>query len=199
MLRLEDSLLTRRDLLRRGGMGLGMLGLAGVLSTDKALADTADNPLSPAAKRGQTIFEGAAKCIRCHAGPEYTSEHNYDVKLEADGSPYRRWNPPSLRGVWQRGPYLHDGRAATLADAIKLHSGQASSSANRFAGLSEVQQEELIAFLGTLRAPVVISEGREMTKGQTPNNSAARVAFGNSPKLDAGLIPAASITSFLDR
>ncbi|MGH9810659.1 MAG: DUF1501 domain-containing protein, partial [Terriglobia bacterium] len=47
MIHRNDWLLTRRDLLRRGGMGLGMLGLAGVLSADKALADPADNPLSP--------------------------------------------------------------------------------------------------------------------------------------------------------
>jgi len=107
-------------------------------------------------------------------------------------------------GVADSAPYLHDGRAATLADAIKLHAGQASSSAKRFTGLSDVQQEELIAFLSTLRAPVVIRESREMTKGQTPNSSAARVAFGNSSKLkvarlDAGTIPVASITSYLDR
>ena len=39
------------------------------------------------------------------------------MKLETDGSPYKKWNPPSLRGVWDRGPYLHDGRAKTLEEA----------------------------------------------------------------------------------
>ena len=65
------------------------------------------------------------------------------------------WRTPPLWGVADSAPYLHDGRAATLAEAIKLHAGQAASSANRFAGLSNVQQEELIAFLNTLRAPSV--------------------------------------------
>lgn len=114
------------------------------------------------------------------------------------------WRTPPLWGVADSAPYLHDGRAATLAEAIKLHAGQASSSANRFAGLSEVQQEELIAFLNTLRAPHVVSERREIVKDQMPNSSTARIAIGKSPKLnvarlDADPFPAASISIDLDR
>jgi hypothetical protein len=44
--RLEDLFLTRRELLRRGGMGFGMLGLAGVLEAE-ARAGTEINPLAP--------------------------------------------------------------------------------------------------------------------------------------------------------
>lgn len=114
------------------------------------------------------------------------------------------WRTPPLWGVADSAPYLHDGRAATLAEAIKLHAGQALSSANRFAGLSDVQQEELIAFLNTLRAPHAVSERREMVKDQRPNSSTARIAIGKSPKLnvvrlDAGPFPAASILIDLDR
>jgi hypothetical protein len=39
--------LTRRELLRRGGMGLGLIGLAGVLADDGRLLAAADNPLAP--------------------------------------------------------------------------------------------------------------------------------------------------------
>jgi len=56
-------------------------------------------------------------------------------------------------GVADSAPYLHDGRAATLEDAIKLHAGQATKSAQRFAELEPLQRIELIAFLNTLRAP----------------------------------------------
>jgi cytochrome c peroxidase/WD40 repeat protein len=107
----------------------------------------ADNMLSVEAKRGQALFEGTAKCARCHTGPEYTSEHNYDVHLEADGSPYRRWNPPSLRGVWQRGPYLHDGRAATLEEL--LHGPHAPEKLGGQA-LTPAQRQDLIAFIQSL-------------------------------------------------
>jgi CxxC motif-containing protein (DUF1111 family) len=75
------------------------------------------------------------------------------------------WRTPPLWGVADSAPYLHDGRAATLAEAIKLHAGQAASSANRFAGLSDVQQEELIAFLKMLRAPIVMRETAGKVKG----------------------------------
>jgi CxxC motif-containing protein (DUF1111 family) len=114
------------------------------------------------------------------------------------------WRTPPLWGVADSGPYLHDGRAATLAEAIKLHAGQASSSANRFTGLSDVQQEELIAFLNTLRAPLVLSERTEMVTAQKPNSSAARATFGNlfQPTvagLDAGWFPAALISIYSNR
>jgi DNA-binding beta-propeller fold protein YncE len=106
-----------------------------------------DNQLSPAARRGQALFEGAAKCARCHNGPEYTSEHLYDVKLEADGSPYRRWNPPTLRGLWQRGPFLHDGRSETLDDLL-----QGPHASEKLGGetLTPAQRRDLIAFLQSL-------------------------------------------------
>jgi cytochrome c peroxidase len=74
---------------------------------------------SDAAERGRILFEGKANCNHCHKGEYYTSDRNYDVKLEPDGSPYTLWNPPSLRGVWDRGPFLHDGRAKTLDELLQ--------------------------------------------------------------------------------
>ena len=111
--------------------------------------------------------------------PESSAQPDFDGGSTSPSE----WRTPPLWGVADSAPYLHDGRAATLAEAIKLHAGQAASSANRFAGLSDVQQEELIAFLNTLRAPSVLCERPEMVKGQIPNSSAARPAFGNLFKL----------------
>jgi YVTN family beta-propeller protein len=107
----------------------------------------ASEQLSPAARRGEILFEGAAKCSRCHPPPEYTSEHTYDVKLEADGSPYPRWNPPSLRGLWQRGPYLHDGRADTLDELL-----QGPHAPEKLGGraLTPAERRDLIVFLLSL-------------------------------------------------
>jgi mono/diheme cytochrome c family protein len=78
---------------------------------------------SAAAERGKAIFHGKARCARCHQGENYTSPHNYDVHLEPDGSPYALWNPPSLLGLWDRGPFLPDGRAKSLEELIDKYHG----------------------------------------------------------------------------
>jgi CxxC motif-containing protein (DUF1111 family) len=133
-----------------------------------------------------------------------TPESSTEPEFDSPSTSPSEWRTPPLWGVADSAPYLHDGRATTLAEAIKLHAGQASSSANRFAGLSDVQQEELIAFLSTLRAPSVECERPEMVKGQISNRLAARSAFGNLFKLNvarmqAGSFAAASNSSYLDR
>ncbi len=114
------------------------------------------------------------------------------------------WRTPPLWGVADSAPYLHDGRAANLAEAIKLHAGQAAASSDRFTRLSDVQQEELIAFLNTLRAPGVLLETPKLAKVQVSNRSAAHLTFGNLSKpsvggLVAGSFPAASISILLNR
>jgi len=50
-------------------------------------------------------------------------------------------------------PYLHDGRAATLEQAIQMHGGQGQKAANAYGRLSLNEQAALLAFLRTLRAP----------------------------------------------
>jgi CxxC motif-containing protein (DUF1111 family) len=63
------------------------------------------------------------------------------------------WRTPPLWGVADSAPYLHDGRAATLGEAILLHAGQAKTSADKFKQLNPAEREEVLAFLRTLRAP----------------------------------------------
>ncbi len=63
------------------------------------------------------------------------------------------WRTPPLWGVADSAPYLHDGRAPTLEKAIELHGGQGTRSARKFASLSKTEQDQVIAFLRTLRAP----------------------------------------------
>ena len=53
-----------------------------------------------------------------------------------------------LWGVACTGPWLHDGRATTLREAIMLHGGEAEASRNAFAKLDESGQKNLVAFLG---------------------------------------------------
>ncbi len=63
------------------------------------------------------------------------------------------WRTPPLWGVADSGPYLHDGRAPTLNEAIRLHGGQAEESKGRYSILEANEQDALIRFLKSLRAP----------------------------------------------
>jgi YVTN family beta-propeller protein len=76
-----------------------------------------DGSLTAAAKRGEVVFT-AKGCASCHTPPLYTSSDVYDVGMEEPHDPYKGFNPPSLRGVYRRTPYLHDGRAKTLEDVL---------------------------------------------------------------------------------
>jgi len=66
------------------------------------------------------------------------------------------WRTPPLWGVADSAPYLHDGRAATLEDAIQMHRGQGAAAANKFAGLTPMEKNELVGFLRSLRAPAAV-------------------------------------------
>jgi CxxC motif-containing protein (DUF1111 family) len=67
------------------------------------------------------------------------------------------WRTPPLWGLGlsknsQGGNYylLHDGRATSIAGAINMHGGEASSSQEKFNQLSESEKQSLIRFLESL-------------------------------------------------
>ncbi len=92
--------------------------------------------------RGEKTFESRG-CSTCHAAPTYTSADVYDVGLE-DQQGRKQFNPPSLRGVRHRGPFLHDHRAALLQDVFVKHKHPES------AEWSKEELADLIAFLESL-------------------------------------------------
>jgi CxxC motif-containing protein (DUF1111 family) len=65
----------------------------------------------------------------------------------------REWRTPPLWGVADSAPYLHDGRAATLNEAISLHGGEALECKNRFFALPDDDRRAVVEFLQCLRAP----------------------------------------------
>jgi hypothetical protein len=98
------------------------------------------NPRDAQAARGQAVFTSSG-CARCHTPPLYTAnklvpapgftppaEHlaKYDILNERVGTDpaltmtTRRgtgyYKIPSLKGVWYRGPFEHNGSVATLED-----------------------------------------------------------------------------------
>ena len=108
-----------------------------------------DGSLTDSAKRGEAVFKSAkAACNTCHGGPQFTDGKVHKVGLEEPGDVYAGYNPPSLKGVYDKDPYLHDGRAKTLRDA--LTTGHDPESVTGLGTLSESELDDLIAYLKSL-------------------------------------------------
>ncbi len=130
------------------------------------------------AHQGKNVFTSIG-CAACHTPNLGSVEgiysdlllHRMGDGLESEGSynqpspkpqpspgetvPPDSWRTPPLWGVADSAPYLHDGRAATLEEAIRLHGGQAARSRGQFNRLGGQEKIQLIDFLKTLRTPVV--------------------------------------------
>ena len=60
------------------------------------------------------------------------------------GAGRQEWRTPPLWGVRDSAPYLHDGRAKSLEQAIALHGGEGQLSANRFYRLKPEEQSQVL-------------------------------------------------------
>ena len=107
-----------------------------------------------AAKRGDVLFGGAAKCATCHMDPLYTepgwgmhtgAEIGID-EFQASRSPDKRYRTTPLRGLWthQKGGFFHDGRFATLLDVVNHYDTTFTL------GLTDGQKSDLVEYLKSL-------------------------------------------------
>jgi CxxC motif-containing protein (DUF1111 family) len=88
------------------------------------------------------------------AAPDLRAEGHPENKRPATTeATEREWRTPPLWGIRDSSPYLHDGRADTLDQAIALHGGQGKDSAARYFGLSPRRRQQVQAFLKSLVAP----------------------------------------------
>jgi CxxC motif-containing protein (DUF1111 family) len=117
------------------------------------------------AEAGARLF-AAAGCNRCHAAdlagdreraPPYTDLLLHDMgEGLSDGRPDfaagpRDWRTAPLAGLGRDpGPFLHDGRARTLAEAILWHGGEAHPARERFRTMAQAERAALLAFLSSL-------------------------------------------------
>jgi CxxC motif-containing protein (DUF1111 family) len=81
-----------------------------------------------------------------------------EAKTPKFGAAQSEWRTPPLWGVRDSGPYLHDGRAKTLEQAIALHGGEAQQITFNFFRLSKEEQTQVVSFLRTLVAPETITK-----------------------------------------
>lgn len=109
--------------------------------------------LTPAAQAGKLVFENL-QCYNCHGGSNFTNSSEQlliDVgTITANsgkrlGQTLHGLDVPTLKGLWDSGPYLHDGSAATLNDVLttKNPDGKHSNVSN----LSSTQLSNLVEYL----------------------------------------------------
>lgn len=133
-----------------------------------------------AIKHGRELFEKVG-CAACHRpnlgsvegiysdlllhnmGPELSDSGSYTV-LEPERASKEKpketrpanqleWRTPPLWGLRDSAPYLHDGRAGTLGDAVLFHSGEGWTAARAYRALSKEDREDVDLFLLSLAAP----------------------------------------------
>ena len=75
------------------------------------------------------------------------------VREKTGGALRQEWRTPPLWGVRDSAPYMHDGRADTLEQAIAFHGGEASRSARQYFMLKPDERMQVVTFLKSLVAP----------------------------------------------
>lgn len=114
---------------------------------------------------GLALFESTG-CAACHRPelpaadgsllPAYTDLLLHDLgpgladTLPTDAAASREWRTAPLWGLSAAQRYLHDGRAATLEQAILWHDGEASMARAAYRALPPLQRQQLLDFLERL-------------------------------------------------
>jgi hypothetical protein len=107
-----------------------------------------------AAKRGEALFNGVAKCSTCHVGPLFTEPgwnmHTGDEigidNFQADRAPDHRYRTTPLKGLWthQQGGFYHDGRFADLNAVVDHYNSTFTL------GLTQAQEADIVQYLKSL-------------------------------------------------
>lgn len=112
--------------------------LNSLTATDDSPARAQAETLPADALAGRSLFK-AMDCASCHGGDEFTLSapgvfRDVGTIKQSTGQRLGAELPgldiPTLRGLWATAPYLHDGSAATVEDAIAAHSGVSLTNAD---------------------------------------------------------------------
>jgi hypothetical protein len=112
-----------------------------------------------AARRGEQLFSGIARCKECHTPPTFTDVLSgpnpampflhapAEVGAEpiyAARSATGMYRTSPLRGIWQHPPYFHDGSAADLPAVVNHYNAVLSL------GLTAAEKADLVEYLKSL-------------------------------------------------
>lgn len=157
-----DEVLTDED--QAPDPELSSQALFDLISFSMLLAIAEPEKISDEAERGGELFDEVG-CAACHVprleGPSGPLPIYSDLLLHdlgpdladgiqqglATGAEFRTqplWNLAAVS------PYLHDGRAATVEEAIRWHGGEASGARDRLLALGPAAMADLVVFLRSL-------------------------------------------------
>jgi CxxC motif-containing protein (DUF1111 family) len=146
--------------------------LGDLIAFSRFLAPPARLPFNAEAETGEALFN-QIRCAECHIPALQSSrgmvEAYSDLLLHdmgpaladglqfgmpstvlAEASTGNEFRTQPLWGVSLHAPFLHDGRAETLFEAIEMHGGEAQASRDNFVALSQADQQAVITFLKQL-------------------------------------------------
>lgn len=144
--------------------------LGDLVAFTRFLAPPQPKPFNEAATRGEATFS-AIGCAKCHI-PELESSQgpvraftdlllhdmggdladgiNFGTPQMSPSSPLdngSEFRTQPLWGVSHFPPYLHDGRAQTMDEAIRMHGGEARLIRDAYVNLPADEREDLLTFL----------------------------------------------------
>lgn len=136
------------------------------------LAPPAAKRLDRLAKRGRRIFSEIG-CDLCHVPALKTGDHPAKALANREVAAYtdlllhdmgaeradvclglvarpEEFRTEPLMGLRLAKRFLHDGRASTIEEAIRLHGGEGAKSRDAFGALSQEDRAAVLSFLGSL-------------------------------------------------
>jgi CxxC motif-containing protein (DUF1111 family) len=144
--------------------------LGDLIAYTRFLAPPRPKPFDAAAQNGKALF-AALGCVKCHIPSLPSSRGPVDAYTDllihdmgpglADGisfgspqasmissfSTAAEFRTQPLWGVSLSAPFLHDGRAETLEEAIALHGGEAAPFRDAFLALPQPGRDDVVRFL----------------------------------------------------
>jgi MYXO-CTERM domain-containing protein len=149
-----------------------------------------DGSLTEDGVAGRAIFERLG-CGFCHTGTDATDSSRgklHDVGTlkatsgQRGGEPLLGIDTPTLNGVWETAPYLHDGSAPTLRDVL---TSQNPDDRHGFtSSLSELELDQLVSYVRQLDGTV--DPGDEPSAGGSGGSGGTATSAGGSGMVTAG-------------
>ena len=137
----------------------------------RLLAPPAQLRMSASALAGGRVFD-RINCTACHLPTMSTGRHavaalsHQTVALHSDlllhdmgklgdgieqaAAKAYEFRTAPLWGLRARGPFLHDGRAKTVDEAIRAHDGEGLASRKRYDALSAAERKQLLDYLASI-------------------------------------------------